>query len=61
MLSAHELSTLETIEREAILRTLYILGGDKRETARTLGISLKTLYNKLNRYRRQGFYECEMP
>ena len=39
------------VERRMILATLAELDGDKERTAKTLGISLKTLYNKLKRYR----------
>ncbi|HTO90830.1 MAG TPA: sigma-54 dependent transcriptional regulator [Candidatus Sulfotelmatobacter sp.] len=42
--------TLEEIERRMIVATLEHTGGDKREAARMLGISLKTLYNRLNVY-----------
>jgi DNA-binding NtrC family response regulator len=35
---------------EHILRTLEKNGGNKPTTAKELGISLKTLYNKLNRW-----------
>ncbi len=42
---------LEDIEKEMILRTLDLTGGNKTETAQSLGLSLKTLHNKLNRYR----------
>jgi len=41
---------LEEIERQAILSTLKMNGGDKRKTAAALGIALKTLYNRLKRY-----------
>ncbi|HEX3148527.1 MAG TPA: sigma-54 dependent transcriptional regulator [Gemmataceae bacterium] len=41
--------TLHDIEMEHILRTLEKNGGNKPTTAKELGISLKTLYNKLNR------------
>jgi two-component system response regulator AtoC len=41
---------LEEIERQAILSTLRMNGGDKRKTAAALGIALKTLYNRLKRY-----------
>ena len=41
---------LEAIERQAILSTLRMNGGDKRKTAAALGIALKTLYNRLKRY-----------
>lgn len=42
--------TLESIERKVILDTLEYHKGDKPKTAGSLGISLKTLYNKLSRY-----------
>jgi DNA-binding NtrC family response regulator len=42
--------TLEEIERRTILATLEHAGGDKRKAAKVLGISLKTLYNRLNVY-----------
>ncbi|MEX0675444.1 MAG: sigma-54 dependent transcriptional regulator [Pirellulales bacterium] len=40
--------TLREIEMHAIYQTLERLGGNKPKTAEELGISLKTLYNKLN-------------
>jgi DNA-binding NtrC family response regulator len=40
--------TLRAIEMEHILRTLEKNKGNKPKTAEELGISLKTLYNKLN-------------
>jgi two-component system response regulator AtoC len=43
-------STIAEAERRLILATLARLDGDKKRTARTLGISLKTLYNRLNVY-----------
>ncbi|HET9887975.1 MAG TPA: sigma-54 dependent transcriptional regulator, partial [bacterium] len=43
-------SSLEEVERRLILATLNELKGDKKQTAETLGISLKTLYNRLNIY-----------
>jgi two-component system, NtrC family, response regulator AtoC len=43
-------TSLESIERSAILATLESLGGNKRRTAHVLGISLKTLYSRLNVY-----------
>ncbi len=41
---------LEETERKLILSTLELFEGDKKETARRLGICLKTLYNRLNVY-----------
>jgi len=41
---------LADAQREIILATLKHFGGDKRQTASTLGISLKTLYNRLKEY-----------
>jgi two-component system response regulator AtoC len=41
---------LEDIERRMILATLESLDGNKRRTAELLGISLKTLYNRLSVY-----------
>lgn len=43
-----EKRTLRAIEMEYILRTLEKNKGNKPQTATELGISLKTLYNKLN-------------
>ena len=42
--------SLEAVERRMILATLRHCDGDKRRTAEMLGISLKTLYNRLNVY-----------
>jgi DNA-binding NtrC family response regulator len=38
------------VERQLILGTLQQTGGDKRRAASVLGISLRTLYNRLKRY-----------
>jgi DNA-binding NtrC family response regulator len=38
-------------ERRLILATLEGCGGDKKQAAETLKISLKTLYNRLNEYK----------
>jgi DNA-binding NtrC family response regulator len=45
-------TTLDEIERTAILATLKHFDGDKRRAADVLGCSLKTLYNKLHTYQR---------
>lgn len=45
--------SLEEIEKAAILNTLQENQGNKTETAHKLGISVKTLYNKLEKYQAQ--------
>jgi len=42
--------SIKASERQLILATLEQHGGDKKAAARVLGISLKTLYTKLNLY-----------
>jgi Nif-specific regulatory protein len=42
--------TLEQLEKSHICRILNHLGGNKTKTAKTLGITVKTLYNKLHSY-----------
>ncbi|MGF1528892.1 MAG: sigma-54-dependent transcriptional regulator [Candidatus Competibacterales bacterium] len=41
---------IEEVERQLICATLEHYGGDKPRTASALGISLKTLYNRLKQY-----------
>jgi two-component system response regulator HydG len=41
---------LREMERQLILKTLEMTGGNRLRTAEILGISPKTLYNKLGRY-----------
>lgn len=43
-------SSLEDAEKRLICVTLEATNGDKKKTADQLGVSLKTLYNKLNSY-----------
>ncbi len=43
-------SPLEDVEKGHILRTLSYHQGNKTKTAQSLGITIKTLYNKLHRY-----------
>lgn len=45
---------LEDIEQAAIEKTLEQNSGNKTETAEQLGISVKTLYNKLDKYQNEG-------
>ena len=43
-------ASLEAVERETILKTLEAAGGNKSEAARRLGITRRTLHQKLRRY-----------
>ncbi|MCF8036082.1 MAG: sigma-54 dependent transcriptional regulator [Desulfobacteraceae bacterium] len=43
-------SSLDEIEKSAIVRSLEKAGGNKSEAARLLGITRRTLYNKLEKY-----------
>ncbi len=47
-------SKISDAECSLILATLEMHGDDKRKTAETLGVSLKTLYNRLNVYEARG-------
>jgi two-component system, NtrC family, response regulator AtoC len=44
-------ASIEEVERRLIMATLEAYDGNKRQTADVLGVSLKTLYNRLNTYR----------
>jgi DNA-binding NtrC family response regulator len=44
-------SSIEDVEKRLIMATLEAYTGNKRKTADVLGVSLKTLYNRLNTYR----------
>jgi DNA-binding NtrC family response regulator len=46
--------TLQQLEQEMILKTLKEQGGNRTWTAKKLGISVRTLRNKLNAYRAKG-------
>ncbi|MDH5528373.1 MAG: sigma-54 dependent transcriptional regulator, partial [Nitrospirota bacterium] len=46
--------TIGEMERMLIFKTLDEMGGNKTQAARKLGISLKTLHNKLSRYRQEN-------
>ncbi len=47
-------TTLEEMEKELITRTIEFSDGNKTRAAQFLGVSTKTLYNKLERYRGHG-------
>ena len=42
--------SIADVEKDLILNTLAHFGGDKKAAAESLGISLKTLYNRLGQY-----------
>ncbi|MFH1223293.1 MAG: sigma-54 dependent transcriptional regulator [Pseudomonadota bacterium] len=46
---------LDDVEREHILNSLQHFNGNKSKTSLALGITLKTLYNKLNKYENEGW------
>ncbi|HSE34402.1 MAG TPA: sigma-54 dependent transcriptional regulator [Pyrinomonadaceae bacterium] len=50
---------LEEVERQMIMRTLQKTKNNKTRAAELLGISLKTLHNKLNLYRERGLMNEE--
>jgi DNA-binding NtrC family response regulator len=53
--------SLADAERSIIFATLRHCGGNKTRAAALLGVSLKTLYNRLNAYRAHGLEEAELP
>ncbi|MFN2497553.1 MAG: sigma-54 dependent transcriptional regulator [Pyrinomonadaceae bacterium] len=50
---------IEEVERQMIVRTLKKTKNNKTRAAELLGISLKTLHNKLNLYRERGQLDAE--
>jgi DNA-binding NtrC family response regulator len=48
-------TSLDDAERALIMATLDAVSGSKAKAAQVLGISLKTLYNRLHAYRGNGF------
>jgi DNA-binding NtrC family response regulator len=53
--------TLDDVEKDYIVASLQRNGGNKARTAELLGISEKTLYNKLNRYAAEARDRAEAP
>ena len=45
--------TVDEAEQKLIMATLDSAGGNKTRAAEMLGISLKTLHNKLNRFKEE--------
>jgi len=52
--------TFDDVEREMLLKTLASCNNNKRQAARALGITAKTIYNRLLRYRAQGLIGDEL-
>jgi len=50
---------IEEVERQMIIRTIQKTKNNKTRAAELLGISLKTLHNKLNLYRERGQLDAE--
>lgn len=46
---------LENVERQYILQTLFFVQQNRTRAAEVLGISIRTLRNKLNQYRQEGY------
>jgi len=53
--------TLKDLEREFILKTLAEQGGNRSKTAEILGISVRTLRNKLKEYKKEGYFSEKNP
>jgi two-component system response regulator HydG len=51
---------LSEIERQAIFATLDLCAGNKKQCAQMLGVSLKTLYNRLAAYRGAGVRDARL-
>lgn len=52
--SGQEIKTIAELERDAILQALQRNDGNRTHAAKMLGISLRTMRNKLARYRKDG-------
>ena len=51
------LTTIEEMERKLILQTLEHTGDNQKKAAEKLGISARTIRNKLSKYREEGLIE----
>lgn len=49
--------TLAAVEKKLIMQTLNLTAQNKSQAARMLGISIRTLRNKLHEYRQEGMHE----
>jgi len=46
-------TSIAEVERRLIMATLEQCSGDKKQAAQILGVSVKTLYNRLNEFKDQ--------
>ncbi|MBI5893379.1 MAG: sigma-54-dependent Fis family transcriptional regulator [Deltaproteobacteria bacterium] len=53
-ITANMYGNLRILEKKAIMETLNLTGGDKEKAARILGIGLKTLYRRLEEYKKEN-------
>ncbi len=53
-LLTQEVLPLAEMEQKMILRSLKLTGGNRSQASQLLGISVRTLRNKLNEYKKQG-------
>lgn len=56
-----EMASLDSVEREYILRVLRVVGGNKSAAAKVLGLDRRTLYRKLERYEHDEAVAREEP
>lgn len=49
-----EIATLDTLERNHIIQVLHYTEGHRTQAAQILGISIRTLRNKIARYKAEG-------
>ncbi len=54
---AVEGQSLREVERQMIMQALEKTGNNRTHAAKILGISVRTLRNKLNEYRSQGVFD----
>jgi len=52
--SDDQITSLEQVEKDHILRAIEICDGNRTQAARQLGISIRTLRNKLHEYGMSG-------
>ncbi|MGM0425468.1 MAG: helix-turn-helix domain-containing protein, partial [Thermodesulfobacteriota bacterium] len=49
-----EIMPLQEMEKRMIFRSLHKTSGNRTQAAKLLGVSVRTLRNKLSEYRKQG-------